>query len=202
MGFAEHLQTSVSNMSIKLSIIIPVFNDEKNIERCLKSVFEQDISADEYEVIVVNDGSYDGTQSIVEVIQVRHKNLFLINTENRKLGAARNTGIKYSNGKYILFLDSDDYIKNNVLNIMLCEVEFNDLDILFSDYYNQDNSGGELLKNMSYVKNNLFTQSGIEFIKKTRFTGFLGFVCIKKVFLLKITSNIEKAYFLRMLILV
>lgn len=176
---------TVPKMTIELSIIIPVFNDEKHIERCIRSVLEQDICANRYEVIVVNDGSYDGTQSIVKRIQGGKKNLTLINTENQKLGAARNTGLKYAIGKFILYVDSDDYLRSNVLGRLLDEVENNNLDILFADYYNQEDASEEITKNLSYEGNNSIIQSGIDFIK-TNEIYWVAWLCVyRKNFLVE-----------------
>lgn len=172
-------------MTIKLSIIIPVFNDEKHIERCIRSALEQDICANRYEVIVVNDGSYDGTQSIVERVQGQYKNLILINTKNQKLGAARNTGLKYAIGKFILYIDSDDYLRSNVLKRLLDEAENNNLDILFADYYNQEDANEEITKNLSYEGNNSIIQSGIDFIK-TNEIYWVAWLCVyRKDFLVE-----------------
>ncbi len=151
-------------MNKKLSIVIPVFNDQINITACLNSCLNQDMDLNNYEIIVVNDGSSDGTQSIVENFQKKYHNLILIDTENKKSGAARNTGVMNSNGKYIIFVDSDDLIENNVLNKIFREVEDNNLDILMADFYDL-NDKGELKKNLSYVKNNSKVQAGINIIK-------------------------------------
>lgn len=92
----------------KYSIIIPVYNVEKYIKKCLDSVFNQ--SFKDYEVIVVNDGTKDNSMEIVNDYDVK-----IINQENQGLSAARNNGVKHAKGEYILFIDSDDYIEKNLL---------------------------------------------------------------------------------------
>lgn len=92
----------------KYSIIIPVYNVEKYIEKCIDSVMNQTFK--DYEVIVVNDGTKDKS---IELI--KDKNLKIINQKNKGLSAARNTGVKHAKGDYIIFLDSDDYIEKNLL---------------------------------------------------------------------------------------
>ena len=92
----------------KFSIIIPVYNVEDYIKKCLDSVFNQTYT--NYEVIVVNDGTKDNSMKIVKNYDVR-----IINQENQGLSMARNNGVKKAKGEYILFLDSDDYLEENTL---------------------------------------------------------------------------------------
>ena len=100
---------------MKISIIIPVYNVEEYIERCLLSCIKQDISHNEYEIIVVNDGSPDNSIAIVERIAMSYTNIKIINQENKGLSGARNTGIRHAKGDYIWFIDSDDWIAENCL---------------------------------------------------------------------------------------
>lgn len=92
----------------KFSIIIPVYNVENYIKKCLDSVFAQ--TEKDYEVIVVNDGTKDNSMDIVKNYDVK-----IVNQKNQGLSEARNTGLKNAKGEYILFLDSDDYIEKNLL---------------------------------------------------------------------------------------
>ncbi|MBQ3307520.1 MAG: glycosyltransferase [Bacilli bacterium] len=92
----------------KFSIIIPVYNVEDYIKDCLESVKKQTFK--DYEVIVVNDGTKDQSMDIVKNYDVK-----VINQENQGLSGARNTGAKEAKGEYIIFLDSDDWIENNLL---------------------------------------------------------------------------------------
>ena len=92
----------------KFSIIIPVYNVEQYIKRCLDSVFNQ--SYKDFEVIVVNDGTKDNSMDIVKDYDVK-----AINQKNQGLSVARNTGVKKAKGEYIIFLDSDDYIEKDLL---------------------------------------------------------------------------------------
>lgn len=116
---------------IKLSIILPFYNVEQYIEECIRSLYNQDIPVDEYEIICVNDCSPDNSVDIVKRLQKEYYNLKLIeNEENKKLGGARNTGLKYAKGEYIWFVDSDDMIKPNSLGLILKYVTSNNLDFL------------------------------------------------------------------------
>ena len=96
---------------VKLSVIVPVYNVEKFLPRCLESLLRQGLKAGEYEVICVNDGSPDNCAAILAEYQQKHPDIFKVNTqENRGLNEARNTGMKAAQGEHIGFLDSDDYI--------------------------------------------------------------------------------------------
>lgn len=124
---------------VRLSIIIPFYNVEQYIAQCLDSVYKQDIPEAEYEVICVDDASPDGSRDIVKEYQKKHKNLILVEHENNmELGAARNTGLRKANGKYIWHMDSDDKIEFNCLKKILTICETKQLDVLefgFIDWY-------------------------------------------------------------------
>ena len=115
---------------MRISIIIPVYNVEHYLERCIKSVESQNIPFDSYEVIAVNDGSTDGSLSLLNSLALQYTNIRIISQDNKGLSEARNTGIKNASGKYIMLVDSDDWIKENCLNTILSECEDNDLDLL------------------------------------------------------------------------
>lgn len=115
---------------------MPFYNVEKYIEECIRSLYDQDIPQEEYEVICVDDCSPDGSREIVERLQKEYKTLRLIcHDRNKKLGGARNTGLKEANGEYIWFVDSDDTISPNVLKTILISAEKSGLDILQFDYH-------------------------------------------------------------------
>lgn len=115
-------------MSIKISLIIPVYNCEKYLENCLESVMKQDLAG--IEVIIINDGSEDNSLEIVEGYKSRFKNISIINQENKGQGAARNLGIKIAKGEYIGFIDADDYIEPNMISSMYYKAKDNDYDIV------------------------------------------------------------------------
>lgn len=116
---------------LMISLIIPCYNTEKYIGTCLNSVFKQDISEETFEVICVNDCSTDKTVEIIEKYKQNHTNLVLLHqSTNQKQGAARNLGLKHARGKYIWFIDSDDYIVENCLSNIVHELEVNQLEVL------------------------------------------------------------------------
>ena len=119
---------------MKLSIVIPAYNVENLILRCLKSVLNQDLPLNEFEVIVVDDGSTDNTYKVVEGFILDKNNITLINQKNQKQGAARNTALKIAKGEYVWFVDSDDYVESNCFRFLYEKAKEDKLDMLF--FYN------------------------------------------------------------------
>lgn len=122
---------------LKLSLIVPVYNVSKYLAKCLDSLLCQDLQPDEYEVIVVDDGSTDDSGTIAEEYAQVHPNLItVVHQANQGLSGARNTGIKISKGQYIQFVDSDDYLEPNVLKTLVDKMDSDNLDILRFNYQN------------------------------------------------------------------
>lgn len=120
-----------------LSLILPVYNMEEYLEKCLESILRQGLKEEEYEVILVNDGSKDGSQAICERYVASHQNFRLINQQNAGVAVARNTGIDAAKGEFIGFVDPDDYLLDNGLNIAFRKyAEREDLDVIhyYSSY--------------------------------------------------------------------
>lgn len=112
----------------KLSIIIPAYNAESFLDKCLNSCLKQDLHENDYEIIVVDDGSTDHTKTIVGTFQTSHPNIIYIYQNNAKQGAARNNGLRHAKGKYIWYIDADDWIKENCLNIIFQTLENKELE--------------------------------------------------------------------------
>lgn len=106
-------------MSMKLSIIVPVYNVEQYIRSCVESIFRQSMEDNEFEVILVNDGTQDNSFGIVNDIISKHTNITVVEQSNQGLSVARNTGLLYAKGDYVLFLDSDDLLIDNTLPSLL-----------------------------------------------------------------------------------
>ena len=118
----------------RLSIIVPVYNVEPYIERCLRSLEDQDIPKDDYEIICINDGSPDDSRGVVLHLQEEFKNIILIDQENQGVSHARNNGINNATGRYVLFIDSDDYIQTKSLSSVLKDVYAHDTQVSFLGY--------------------------------------------------------------------
>lgn len=116
---------------MRLSIIVPAYKVADFIEKCIRSLEDQDISRSEYEIIVTNDGSPDYCKEIVENLQQEFSNLVLINQENQGVSMARNNAIAIAKGAYILPIDPDDYVVPNTFKHFLTKAETNELDILY-----------------------------------------------------------------------
>ena len=116
---------------MQFSIIIPVYNTEKYLTKCLESVLKQNF--EDYEILVVNDGSTDSSKDILKEFQCKNSKIKIFNQLNRGLGGARNTGIVNAQGEYLLFLDSDDYLAENAIYILDKYIRRNNPDILAFD---------------------------------------------------------------------
>ena len=114
-----------------ISVIIPVYNGEKYIRKCLDSVINQ--TKKEIEIVVVNDGSADNTESIIK--EYKDKRIKYFKNTNHGIGYSRNFGVSKSSGKYIMFLDSDDYIDKDECKLLYEKCLEDDLDISICDFY-------------------------------------------------------------------
>ena len=103
--------------NIFFSIIVPVYNGEKHINKCIQNLLRQ--SYDNFEIIIVNDGSTDNTSQIVSKYESSNNKIRLINKKNNGVSIARNIGIKNAQGDYIIFVDADDYLDVNALHILI-----------------------------------------------------------------------------------
>ena len=119
------------------SIIIPAYNAEAYLSRCLDSIFSQEF--EDYEVIVINDGSTDRTEALLEEYVANHRNLHLLNQENHGMATARNRGLEVAQGEYVLFVDSDDQLAKNALKILSDQITGEDIIEFGSSIYNEEN---------------------------------------------------------------
>lgn len=104
-----------------VSVIIPVYNVKEYLKKCIFSVIEQ--SYRNLEIILVDDGSTDGSESICDLFALEDNRIKVIHKENGGLGLARNAGIKVANGEYIYFIDSDDYVNKDAINNLMFNIE-------------------------------------------------------------------------------
>lgn len=163
---------------MKLSVILPVYNVEAYIERCILSIENQDIPKNEYEIIAVNDGSKDASPQIIENLQQKFGNIILIHKENGGLSSARNYGLKHARGQYIWFVDSDDYIEKDTLGRLLMQIASLDLDMLafnIYDVWNDREASGFVLREQPTS-----VISGEEYVRKYRIGISACFFIVKK----------------------
>ncbi len=118
--------------TLNCSIIVPCFNSEKYIDDCLRSLILQKTNYS-FEIICVNDGSTDGTAEILNVYKKRFNFIRVITQENQGLSISRNNAIKVAKGQYIVFLDSDDMLEENAIDIIVSRMLKERLDLLYFD---------------------------------------------------------------------
>lgn len=128
-----------------LSIIVPVYNAERYLAECLLSLFAQDLPQDSYEVLAVDNGSTDGSARILKELRQQHDNLRVVTLGKNILpSGGRNTGLDAAAGKYLIFVDADDYLYPNVLQHLVEEMENGQLD--FAHFSNDITTDGVLTK--------------------------------------------------------
>lgn len=121
----------------KITIIIPVYNAEKYLNKCLDSVFSQTL--DDIDVIAINDGSKDNSLNILNDYKDKHDNLTIIDQRNKGISIARNNGIEIAKGEFIAFLDSDDYLESTMYEELYKKAKASDSDIVVCNYFEEYN---------------------------------------------------------------
>lgn len=122
---------------MKLSIIIPIYNVEQYVGRCLQSCLHQSgVTAEDYELVIVNDGTKDGSMAVVEEMTRNCTNVTVVNQQNQGLSMARNAGLKKAKGKYVWFVDSDDWIEEGCVRGIIDRLEETKANILQLQYRN------------------------------------------------------------------
>ncbi len=146
---------------MKLSIIVPAYNVADYIERCIRSLENQDMPKEDYEIIVTNDGSPDNSRQIVENLQKEFSNIVLINQENQGVSMARNNAIAIAKGNYIIPIDPDDYVLPNTFYRVLKLTETDDLDILYLGFeiFDSDNKS---IWQTNYIEQKEHLYNGVE----------------------------------------
>lgn len=119
--------------NIKISIIIPVYNTSKYLDKCLMSVIKQNYQ--NTEIVLVNDGSTDNSDEICKKYSKKYKNIKYFSKENEGLGETRNKAVKIATGDYLFFLDSDDFIEEGTLKTLVDETDNGKIDVILFDYY-------------------------------------------------------------------
>lgn len=168
---------------IKLSIIVPIYNVAPYLRMCVESLLDQDLVKNDYEIILVDDGSMDTCPEICDEYERMFENIHTIHQKNSGLSAARNSGVKIAKGKYIMFVDSDDYLQKNVLGALIEQMESQHLDVLRYNYYNvhEDGSIFEPHKNAKpYFDYSSEVVDGETFLNER-----LGYACYAWAFVLK-----------------
>ena len=156
----------------KISVVVPVYNAEKYIERCIQSIVEQ--TYENWELVLVNDGSKDKSSYIISKWCKRDSRIKVLNQENSGPGIARNNGVKKAVGEYIVFVDADDYLDSTYFALL--RERMNDSDVVFIDVLQVDSEGNILRKELmsSYKKWN------IERVLRAQMTGKIPWGGVRK----------------------
>ena len=177
-------------MTPKLSIIVPIYNVEQYLRKCVDSLLAQDYN--DYEIILVDDGSTDGSGAMCdEIVRANGENgengemvnIRVIHQENGGLSAARNAGLKEAKGDYVCFVDSDDYWEENVLGSLMMQIKQENLDVLRFNYQNVNEKyeAFQPFKNIKpYFDYSDVVEDGETFLNKR-----LGYACYAVMFVIR-----------------
>ena len=150
-----------------ISLVLPVYNVEKYLGRCVESCLNQNIPKNQYEIIIVDDGSKDASGTIGKDYEGKFENVSLIHQANKGLSGARNTGLNHAKGKYVWFIDSDDWIESNSLADIVSKLEDKQPDTMVVNFYKIDQNDkitSSSNDNLTYKDNHTYT--GTEYFKK------------------------------------
>lgn len=143
----------------KISIIVPCYNNEKYITRCLDSIIKQTFN--EIEIIIVNDGSVDNTIEVIREYANKDNRIVVIDKMNEGVSIARNTGLKKARGKYVMFIDSDDWIDLETCQVAFDEIERYSADVAMWSYI-REFPNASLKKNIFEKEFIIFEESDIK----------------------------------------
>jgi len=139
-------------MPVKISIIVPIYNAEKYIDRCMNSIYAQTFT--DYEIILVNDGSKDDSLALCKAYAQKDERVKVIDKENGGAGSARNAGIEVAQGEYLAFPDADDWFDKEMYQELYDLAKSGDFDMVFSgvNYYTQGDNGEMIYSRSANVK--------------------------------------------------
>lgn len=148
---------------MNISVIVPVYNVEEYLSTCLDSLLDQGLSEQEYEIILINDGSKDCSLDICNRYAKAHSNIQVYSQENQGVAMARNLGLSKAKGEWVMFVDSDDYLCKNSLRYLLlnfCKKEYDGI-----RFWTRIRSDATIDKNYSCQGKNYFSDLGYNYIK-------------------------------------
>ena len=125
---------SPKSNKISLSIIVSIYNVEKNVRACVECIFLQELDEEIFEVILINDGTEDKSMEMISDIISSHSNIIVLNQQNQGLSIARNNGMAIAKGYYILMVDSDDLLIKNSLKPLLAKAIETNVDIVVAEF--------------------------------------------------------------------
>nr|WP_256439216.1 glycosyltransferase [Pseudozobellia sp. WGM2] len=168
---------------MKLSIIIPCYNMELYLQECVDSILNQNLSSSDYEIIIVNDESKDSTLQIAHTYASTHNHIKVLDKKNGGVGAARNSGYDIAKGKYIYFLDPDDYLAKDTLPLLLSKLEEFNLDILSFDSKSVFEKKYPISDNLDGKFNELKISDGLTYIANKKYHNEIWWFIINREFM-------------------
>lgn len=181
-----------------ISLIIPVFNVEEYLEQCLESIIEQSFS--DYEVILVDDGSTDKSMEIIREYKKRFNQVKVLSQRNKGVSEARNLALKYAKGEYVLYIDSDDFLKFNMLEIMVNKANKTNADIVMCNYnlYYGVNNKNNRVVSYNVLEDKIYSSSEvIDMILNFNIQGQLWNKLFKKSLLLENNFEFESGRYIQ-----
>ena len=166
-----------------LTYIIPLYNTEHYVLRCLHSIVNQQLWPDDYEVLVVDDGSTDGSRAVVEAFIQDYPQVKLITQENSGVSAARNFALNRARGRYIMFVDSDDRLEDDVVHRLVQHAVDDDLDVLSFNYCCEDSQGNVLSHTRDDNYGSTPVMTGCDFLDGHSMTPYVWRFLIKRDYL-------------------
>lgn len=160
-----------SNLRVSVSVIIPIYNSEIYLERCLNSVLAQSLT--DWECVCVDDGSTDSSRLVLEKYSVNDARFKVIEQKNSGSSMARNSALDNASGDYIVFLDSDDYIDSDYLDVLFTKIKRENADICFCGY--RSSEGKKIIKQHDYP----LDKQSKDYYLSHLFSGTGGTVCSK-----------------------
>jgi glycosyltransferase involved in cell wall biosynthesis len=173
----------------KISLIIPVYNVEKYVAKCIESCINQNLNPDKYEIIIINDGSTDNSLEVVNAIVEKQDNIIVFSQTNLGLSLARNKGLELAQGEYIWYIDSDDWIETNCLDDIIKKL--NQIDVLAMGYVE---AYDDTSKNDKVFPSAILGNTGIDLLQSSYIVP-AQFYIYSKIFLKENNLIFEPAIF-------
>lgn len=166
-----------------LSYIIPLYNTEAYIVRCLRSIIAQDLPEGGYEVIVVDDGSTDGGRELVEALAAEHPQVRLLSQTNAGVSAARNMALDAARGRFVQFVDSDDYLAEGMMQSLLQRAIDESLDVLVFNYNCVDADGNDRPHDRDDNYPSTAAMTGVDYLEHHSMTPYVWRFLVRRDYL-------------------
>lgn len=175
-----------------ISIIIPVFNNERYLSKCIDSVIEQTFQ--NWELIIINDGSTDGSKDIINYYSEIDDRILAFHFDNRGVSRSRNFGIEKAKGEFITFIDSDDYVKPYYLEKLITSIIYNNSDLSVCDVLEVYNDHGRIIKSLDTIKNSVSIVNSQKVLDDLLYHKIKNGYCCAKLFRKSLIKSLFESY--------